>query len=606
MLQLICKNRYIISRFSSTTSFLNSEVANVADQRLQATKDIPAFKRPLLIPNSQNVTAFKDRNGDFSYYDLMAGSNTLSSQILHYCGKGSNSRITYLCPNDITNPMALLAAWMSGNVAVPLSAAHPAEVLEYYINDSQSNLIITTPEYEAKLKPIAEKLKKPLLAFEHQNFINEETKNVDENSLVLNSLDKKFYENSPAFIVYTSGTTSKPKGVVISHSILEAQIESLQNAWRFGSHDTFLHSLPLHHVHGLVNAMLLPLFSGGKIVMLHKFETERVWKYLLNINKLAKDKITVFMGVPTIYSYLIDEYEKLFSKDENMKEFIKKHCQNKVRTFISGSAPLPTTVFQKWKEITGHNLLERYGMTEVGMALSNPLQQDDVRKRIPGFVGQPLPHVQVRLTNPDNNKEVLVEAHGLLDEGLWSPEENSGTSNRSIVKIKPEASNDLEIVGGLQIKGKTVFKEYWNKPEETKKEFTQDGWFVTGDMACYDQTLNSFKILGRDSCDIIKSKGYRISALEMETKLLEHKNIEDCAVIGIPDKVYGQSLVALIKCRNPEIPNAAQELEKWCVDKFATYSIPTIKILENIPRNQMGKVNKADLVKNYSTTTSSQ
>lgn len=487
--------------------------------------------------------------------------------------------------------------------AVPLSAAHPPELLEYFIEDSQSNLLITTPEFEPRMKLVAEKLNKPLLTIEHSQLINDETRTNDEEALITGIPDGQFYKNSSAMIVYTSGTTNKPKGVVFSHSNLEAQVACLSHAWNIQSNDTILHTLPLHHVHGLINCLLSPLSAGGKIIMLPKFETESVWSYLLNINMPQKDRVSLFMGVPTIYNYLIQDYDKLFSKNNQMKDYIKTHCKNKIRLMVSGSAPLPQPVFQRWKDITGHNLLERYGMTEIGMALSNTLKEDKVRQRLPGFVGRPLPNVEVRIVNPDNANDVLLEAKGDFNKGLWS---NEIDIESDTVKTKASSTESTEVIGYLQVKGPTVFSEYWNKPEATKKEFTSDGWFNTGDSVCFDSSVSSFKILGRNSCDIIKSRGYKISALEMETKLLENRVVEDCAVIGIPDEVYGQKIVALVVNRNgKELESAEQEadtvnaLSKWCVTKFADYSLPTIHIVKKLPRNQMGKVNKADLVNEF-------
>lgn len=258
----------------------------------------------------------------------------------------------------------------------------------------------------------------------------------------------------------------------------------------------------------------------------------------------------------------------------------------------------------KFYFLTGHNLLERYGMTEVGMALSNPLKEDQFKKRLPGLVGQPLPGVQVRISSPDSG-EVLLEAQGEFLVGLWSNEVDKQSDTIKVQSVN--ASGDSEIVGNLLVKSPSVFQEYWNKPEATKNEFTSDGWFKTGDSVSYDPKLNSFKILGRNSCDIIKSKGYKISALEMETKLLEHTLVEDCAVIGVPDETYGQKIVALIKYRNPtdvESPEQKEEviraLNKWCQNNFATYSQPSIiEIVSSVPRNLMGKVNKTDLVSDF-------
>jgi malonyl-CoA/methylmalonyl-CoA synthetase len=345
--------------------------------------------------------------------------------------------------------------------------------------------------------------------------------------------------------------------------------------------------LPLHHVHGLINALLLPLANNCKVTMLPKFDSDEVWKQLLNLNSTYKDRVNLFMAVPTIYSYLIQEYDKLFKNKSQMVEYIRNTCSSKVRLMISGSAPLPETTFKRWRELTGHNLLERYGMTEIGMALSNPLREDENRKRLPGFTGNPLPLVEARIVSYENSNEVLYESKGEFGTGFWSNEVNSSPN-------ETQSKSEVSIEGNLQIKGPTVFKKYFNKPEATLESFTEDGWFITGDSAAFSPEANSFKILGRNSVDILKCKGYKISALEMETKLLENSSIQDCAVIGIPDETLGQKIVALVVAKKE---TTVEEINNWCKEKFPSYSLPTISLVESVPRNLMGKVNKKELVK---------
>lgn len=204
--------------------------------------------------------------------------------------------------------------------------------------------------------------------------------------------------------------------------------------------------------------------------------------------------------------------------------------------------------------------------------------------------------MEIRIVSTESDKEVLLEAKGEFNKGYWSPEAEK--EEKATIKVKPGTTGDSEIIGSLQVKGPNVFNEYWKRPEATKNSFTEDGWFVTGDTVCYDPTVSSFKIMGRDSVDIIKSRGYKVSALEIETKLLEHPTIDDCAVLGIPDEVFGQKIIALTVFK-PETSTdeVIPVLKKWCESKFASYSMPSIKIVNKIPRNQMGKVNKADLVK---------
>lgn len=498
--------------------------------------------------------------------------------------------------------------------AVPLSVLHPNELLEYFLTDCQADLIIATPSCESKVKPLADKLNKPIITMEHSQFINKELdKSISvldkkyENVLEINEKlvfegipDGDFYNNASAMILYTSGTTSRPKGVLFTHKSLTNQINSLTNAWNISNTDTILHTLPLHHVHGVVNALMLPLYLGGKCIMLPRFASDNVWSYLLNVNMPIKDRVTLFMAVPTMYNFLIQEYDKLFSKKAQMSEYIKSHCQQKIRLMISGSAPLPSTTFQRWKDITGHKLLERYGMSEIGMALSNPLKEDQLRQRIPLYIGQPLPGVSARIARPENLKETLFETHGEADKGFWSKQELP-------VYESDKKTDNSEIMGTLLIKSPNIFKEYWNRPDAMEKSFV-DGWFITGDSVSYDPVKNSFKILGRNNVDIIKTGGYKVSALEIETKILENPLVADVAVVGIPDQVWGQRVIALISFKDPPKEEDVSErqthenllkdqLRKFCVSKLAEYSVPSaFRIVDKIPRNQMGKVNKTDLV----------
>jgi malonyl-CoA/methylmalonyl-CoA synthetase len=203
--------------------------------------------------------------------------------------------------------------------------------------------------------------------------------------------------------------------------------------------------------------------------------------------------------------------------------------------------------------------------------------------------------VEIRITNADNDKDILLEAKGEFNKGYWSSE----GEEKATIQIKPGATSDAEIIGSLQVRGPNVFGEYYKRPEATKGSFTNDGWFLTGDTVCYDPTVNSFKVMGRNSVDIIKSKGYKVSALEIETKMLENATIDDCAVLGVPDEVLGQKIIALVvfKSTDSQSEELIPSLKKWCEQKFANYSMPSVKVVSKIPRNQMGKVNKADLVK---------
>lgn len=445
-------------------------------------------------------------------------------------------------------------------------------------------MIITTPDNEAKIKPISDSLKTKVIYFDHSDIGKEKIHNLNETFNVFDMNKKfkssRFYGNSNAMMLYTSGSTGRPKGVIISHKNIQSQITSLSNIWCIDEKDSLLHVLPLNHVHGCINALLCPLSVGAKVTMHPKFEPTAVWEKLLNINAPTKHRITVFTAVPTIYALLITEYDNAFGKDDRMIEYVRTQCKKNIRLMMSGSAPLPINIFNKWQEITGHILLERYGMTETGMILSNPYKTED---RIPGTVGLPLPDTVVRLVN---DKQIKVEVKGSYDNGVWQSNETNISRNRN------KADN---VVGEIYVKGSSVFVEYYKKSDETKNAF-KNGWFKTGDVAEYKNGV--FKILGRSNVDIIKTGAFKVSALEIETHLLEHPLIADVCVVGVPDDIMGQKIAVLIVCKNGAL--SLSELRAWCEERVASYQIPSIvRIVDEIPRNSMGKVNKKEVARDF-------
>jgi len=290
--------------------------------------------------------------------------------------------------------------------------------------------------------------------------------------------------------------------------------------------------------------LICALWSGAKCEMMPKFNSDAVW------GKFIQNGYSLFMAVPTIYSRLIRAWDEATPGGQQK---MSNACK-KIRLMVSGSAALPVGTLQKWKEISGHVLLERYGMTEIGMALSNPLHGD----RVPGHVGKPLPGVDIRLIETD---------------------QSSG-----------------EVAGEILVKGHNVFLEYWRRPQETRDAFTDDGWFKTGDIASVNQH-GVYKILGRDSVDIIKSGGYKISALEIEEVLRQHPDILECSVVGVEDIEWGERVCAAIITTEKSDLNK-DTLRSWCKERLATYKVPA-KILQVsvLPRNVMGKVVKPEVKK---------
>ncbi|XP_072451860.1 malonate--CoA ligase ACSF3, mitochondrial isoform X1 [Chiloscyllium punctatum] len=534
--------------------------------------------------------AIVDHNGRYTYRDLYLYSLALSRKIR--CALGcldgdiKEQRISILCPNDVSYVVAQWASWMSGGVAVPLGKKHPAPELQYVVQDSQSTLIIVEKNYLELVTPVADSLGVKCLQLPgYSQFQESSDMGQLEKCGAAPVPDAGFvvtdWKDRGAMILYTSGTTGRPKGVLITHGILYHQITSLVKQWEWSKDDVILHVLPLHHLHGILNKLLCPLWVGATCVMLPEFSAQQVWEYLLKTDCPEVPRVNMFMAVPTIYVKLIEYHAKYF-RQSHVKDFIHSMCQSNIRLMVSGSAALPEPIRKKWKEISGHTLLERYGMTEVGMVLSNPV----LGVRVPGAVGTPLPGMEVRIVMENATRN--HSSYTVIAEG-----------NSRETKVKPGMEGKD---GELLVKGNSVFREYWNRTKETQESFTSDGWFKTGDTVCYRDGV--YWILGRSSVDIIKSGGHKISALDVECHLLGHPHISDVAVIGAPDLTWGQKVVAVVQLKEGR-SLSQKELKEWARQHLPTYSLPTELILvEEIPRNNMGKVNKKDLLKHFYPPTS--
>ncbi|XP_060109549.1 malonate--CoA ligase ACSF3, mitochondrial [Heteronotia binoei] len=529
----------------------------------------PVFARALAFGDK---VAIVDQNGEHTYKDLYAQSLLLSQKLCQMlrCSSGdlNGERISFLCPNDASYVTAQWATWMSGGIAVPLYRKHPASELEYFIKDSQSALLVIEESYLAKMVPTADRLGVPVVPLPRSGRCSP----ADASSLEARRPILEWKDRG-AMIVYTSGTTGRPKGVLSTHQNVQAVITGLVDKWQWAKDDIILHVLPLHHVHGVVNKLLCPLWVGATCIMLPEFSAQTVWERFLDPQA---PRVNVFMAVPTMYAKLTEYYDKHFSQP-HVQDFVRAVCQENIRLMVSGSAALPVPALERWRSITGHTLLERYGMTEVGMALSNPLHG----ARIPGSVGTPLPGVKVRIATESSQRDgptSTVHAEG----------DEHGT------KVTPGLEGKE---GELFVKGPTVFREYWNRPKETRDAFTPDGWFKTGDTAVYKEGV--YWIRGRTSVDIIKSGGYKISALEVERHLLAHPSIADVAVIGPQDPTWGQRVSAVVKLQEGETLSL-KELKDWARESMPPYTIPSeLLLVEEIPRNQMGKVDKKQLLRQF-------
>ncbi|WPG97672.1 Hypothetical protein R9X50_00045200 [Acrodontium crateriforme] len=531
----------------------------------------------------------------FTYGSLLQDIAIAKENLLQTTGKDEKSisgeRIAFLIENGYDYVVTLLACIASNAIAVPLAPSFPASELRYILNQSEALALLSSSKFE---KLAQETLKEGLdnkVTGVHVDKIQEGATASTEIELTGDSTDPE-----GGMMLYTSGTTARPKGVHLHTAVLTAQCKSLVEAWKYTPEDRLLHILPLHHIHGTVNGLLSPILAGSSIEFMFPFNVEHVWKRLaapfssdLKLTaKVEQEPITFLTAVPTVWARMLQSHPEL---PADLAPACNEAVQrNNLRLNISGSAALPLPTKEAWTKLSSGNvLLERYGMTEVGMALSCGLADED---RIDESVGWPLPFVEARLVDPDTNK--IIE---LGDEKTAEGKDRSGE---------------------IHLRGPTIFRGYWKNEEATKKEFTDDGWFKTGDIAIRKEVSGSgtgksgewakgpaYFIQGRSSADIIKTGGEKVSALEIERELLSLPEVKECAVVGLPSVAWGQKAAAVVVLSKDGETGGkngkawrALDMRRALKGKLVAYKIPQdMKVVDELPRNAMGKINKKDLVK---------
>ena len=481
-----------------------------------------------------SAVAFASKAEAHTYQDLLDRSATFAVALLGDLVDLQEARVALLVPAGFDYAAAQWGTWRAGGITVPVCLSATEGEWEYALTDSGAAIVVATVELAEKIGPLCRRLEVRMLVTEA---VTPAPASASAKPLPAVTPER------PAMILYTSGTTSKPKGVVTTHANIQAQIESLVEAWEWSALDRIPLFLPLHHIHGIINVMSCALWAGARIEAFERFDLPAL------LDRVRADAYTLFMAVPTIYVKLIQALEA--ASPEARAGIVGGFAR--LRLMVSGSAALPASVHEQWTALTRQKLLERYGMTEIGMAISNPYHGE----RRPGAVGQPLPAVEVRLKSES----------GAIITGEEEP-------------------------GEIQVRGPGVFRAYWNRPEVSAECFDA-GWFRTGDMAVLARGY--YRIMGRLSVDIIKSGGYKLSALEIEAALLEHPQIRECAVIGVPDATWGEAVAAAVVLAagtTLELP----ALREWCREKLSYYKIPQrLLVVNELPRNAMGKVTKPAL-----------
>ncbi|MGA6221115.1 acyl-CoA synthetase [Streptomyces umbrinus] len=479
----------------------------------QADPDGPGAHRPAL--------RFGDRS--LTYGELAATASPLAARV------AEAGRIAVWATPTLETAVAVVAALLAGVPAVPLNPKSGESELGHIVSDSAPTLVLAAQGTQ---------LPSALAALERLDI------DIDT-SAPATSLPSPGTSDpeTPALIVYTSGTTGPPKGAVIPRRAIATTLDALADAWQWTGDDVLVHGLPLFHVHGLILGILGPLRRGGSVRHLGRFETAGVAREL-------SEGATMLFGVPTMYHRIAET----LPDDPALAKALAR-----ARLLVSGSAALPVHDHERIAQATGRRVIERYGMTET---LMNTSVRADGEPRA-GTVGVPLPGVELRLTEEDGT--TAVEAY------------------------------DGETVGEIQVRGPNLFTEYLNRPEATAAAFTEDGWFRTGDMAVRDPD-GYVRIVGRKATDLIKSGGYKIGAGEIENALLEHPGVREAAVTGEPDADLGERIVAWIVPADPQSPPTVDELADHVARRLAPHKRPrVVHHLDALPRNDMGKIMKRAL-----------
>ena len=470
-----------------------------------------------------------------SYGEFFAGAERIAGALVA-AGISPGDRVAVQVEKSLEAVQLYLATLLAGGVFLPFNTAYTAAEMAYFIGDSEPAALVCDPRKSDALDAIAVAVRFTLAADGTGTLREAADAAPDKFIAVPRDADDL------AAILYTSGTTGRAKGAMLSHANLAANARVVADYWRFSAADILIHALPIFHTHGLFVALHIALVSAASLIFMPAFDAAEILKAM----RRDRDRATAFMGVPTFYTRLLDCPE------------LCREALADMRLFVSGSAPLPAEIHARWQAVTGHEILERYGMTETGMNISSPYHGE----RRAGSVGLPLPGVEVRITEAASGEEVPCGE-----------------------------------VGVIEVRGANVFRGYWRRPEKTREELRDDGFFITGDLARVD-AQGYVSIVGRAG-DLIISGGYNVYPREVENCIDEITGVKESAIIGLPHTDFGECVVAII-VRDADAKLDEEEVRKNLKSKLANFKQPKqIFFTKQLPRNAMGKVLKNKLREQY-------
>ena len=502
---------------------------------MNTTANANLFSRLFDTLDDPNRLAIEMLDGvSISYGDLIARAGQVAN-VLVSRGVKPGDRVAAQTEKSVPALVLYLATVRAGAVYLPLNTAYTLNELDYFISDAEPSLVVCDPPKSEGIGAIAAKVKARVetLGADGKGSLTDAAAKADAAFATVARANDDL-----AAILYTSGTTGRSKGAMLTHDNLVSNSLSLVDYWRFTDRDVLIHALPIYHTHGLFVASNVTLFARASMIFLPKLDPELIIKLMA--------RATVLMGVPTFYTRLLQS------------PALTKESTKHMRLFISGSAPLLADTHREWAARTGHAVLERYGMTETNMNTSNPYDGD----RVAGAVGLPLPGVSVRVTDPETGKEIA------RDE-----------------------------IGMIEVKGPNVFKGYWRMPEKTKSEFRDGGFFITGDLGKIDPK-GYVHILGRGK-DLVISGGFNVYPKEIESEIDAMPGVIESAVIGVPHADFGEGVTAVVVCNKGADLTEAGVL-KALDGRLAKFKMPKrVFVVDELPRNTMGKVQKNILRDTY-------
>jgi malonyl-CoA/methylmalonyl-CoA synthetase len=469
-----------------------------------------------------------------TYAELVARTGRVANA-LAVLGVKPGDRVAAQVEKSVEAIVLYLATARAGGVFLPLNTGYTPAEIEYFLGDAEPAVFVCDPSRYESLRPVAAGAGAQVLTLdaEGEGGLAEAARRESE--------DFETVERSGddlAALLYTSGTTGRSKGAMLTHGNLVSNAEALRETWRYTADDVLIHALPIFHTHGLFVATNVTLISGASMLFLPRFDVDRIFELM--------PRATVLMGVPTFYVRLLQD------------ERLTAEATKAMRLFVSGSAPLLAETHREWQARTGHAILERYGMTETNMNASNPYEGD----RVAGTVGFPLPGVEIRVTDPETGAE--------LAQGE---------------------------IGMIEVRGPNVFKGYWRMPEKTAAELRDDGFFITGDLGKVDER-GYLNIVGRGK-DLIITGGYNVYPKEIETEIDAIPGVVESAVVGVPHRDFGEGVTAVV-VRTGKVALTEADVLKVLEERLAKFKLPKrVVFADDLPRNTMGKVQKNLLRETY-------